>query len=81
MSGSEFKAWRKSLGFTQEGAAGALGISRRSVQMYEKAAIPVPRKVELACETVTAACDTNRAESLLEQAFEILARLRSGGRR
>lgn len=76
MTGSEFKAWRKSLGLTQEGAAGALGISRRGVQMYEKSEAPVPRRVELACQKLTADHETEHANRLVDQAMDALAKLR-----
>ena len=48
MSSADFRAWREGLGLTLDGAAEALGISRRMIAYYETGAQPVPRVVALA---------------------------------
>lgn len=49
MTPEQFKAWRKRLDLTQQGAADAIGISRRMVQAYEADKQPIPKPVALAC--------------------------------
>jgi transcriptional regulator with XRE-family HTH domain len=54
MSPRQFRRWRKSLGFSQKGAAKALGLKTRIVQYYEKGErdgkkVEVPLSVRLAC--------------------------------
>jgi transcriptional regulator with XRE-family HTH domain len=57
MTPQEFKAWRKSMGFTQVQAAAALDMSRVMIGLYEcghrrdgtRPAVTIPRVVELAC--------------------------------
>lgn len=59
MTGSEFRAWRKRLGWTQQQAAEALGISVSQIIDYESGskrgtdrAAPIPRVVALACQAL-----------------------------
>lgn len=54
MTGEDFKAWRKRVGKTQQQAADAIGITKRSVQLYEADDQPVPRTVALACAAIEA---------------------------
>lgn len=49
MAPDDFYDWRMLKGWTQIQAATALGISRRSVQLYEEGSQPIPRPIELAC--------------------------------
>lgn len=50
MTGYQFEAWRKSMGFLQTQAAEAIGESRRTVQRYEEAGEgQLPVRVELVC--------------------------------
>lgn len=61
MTPTAFKAWRKSLGLSQKGAAEALGVSKSSVELYEAGVrrgddprpVEIPRTVALACAAVT----------------------------
>jgi DNA-binding XRE family transcriptional regulator len=46
----DFLRWRRTLGNTQEEAAGKLGVSRGTIQHWEKGVTRVPRAVDLACE-------------------------------
>jgi transcriptional regulator with XRE-family HTH domain len=51
---SDFKRWRKSLGYSQKNAAEALGLKRRVLQYYEKGErdgerVSIPKTVRLAC--------------------------------
>jgi DNA-binding transcriptional regulator YiaG len=48
MSPDAFKNWRERQAYTLDGAARALGLSRRMVAYYEKGAKPIPRVVALA---------------------------------
>ena len=50
----QFRRWRKNMGFSQKGAAKALGLKTRMVQYYEKGErdgkkVEVPLSVRLAC--------------------------------
>ena len=48
MSSDAFRHWRERKGYTLDGAARALGLSRRMVAYYEQGAKPIPRVVALA---------------------------------
>jgi len=48
MSAEAFKTWRERQAYTLDGAARALGLSRRMVAYYEQGAKPIPRVVALA---------------------------------
>jgi hypothetical protein len=48
MSPEDFRHWRERKAYTLDGAARALGISRRMVAYYEQGARPIPRVVALA---------------------------------
>ncbi len=54
MTPDEFKAWRKALSLTQQQAGEAIGITKRSVQLYEAGDQPVTRTVALACAALAA---------------------------
>ena len=54
MTADEFKTWRKSLAMTQQEAGAAIGITKRSVQLYEAGTQPVSRTIALACAAVAA---------------------------
>ncbi|HJU17947.1 MAG TPA: helix-turn-helix transcriptional regulator [Stellaceae bacterium] len=51
----DFRAWRERMGWTQEQAAAALDLSRRSIIGYEQGTQPIPRTVALACWALTVA--------------------------
>jgi transcriptional regulator with XRE-family HTH domain len=60
MTSVEFKAWRDKLGYSQQAAADALGISKGSVELYERGSrrddnrpVDIPQPVEFACERAT----------------------------
>ncbi len=48
LSAEGFRAWRERKAYTLDGAAKALGLSRRMVAHYEQGEKPVPRTVTLA---------------------------------
>ena len=48
MSSDAFRHWRERKAYTLDGAAQALGLSRRMVAYYEQGAKPIPRVVALA---------------------------------
>ncbi len=52
MSASEFRRWRNSQSLTLDGAARALGLSRRMIAYYEHGSKPIPRVVALATQAV-----------------------------
>lgn len=56
MSPDDFKRWRDAMGFTMAEAAEALGISRGSIENYERGTrreddrpVAIPKNVALAC--------------------------------
>jgi len=60
MSPASFRAWRKRLGYSQQRAAEALGISKSSVELYERGSrrddgrpVEIPMTVALACSAVS----------------------------
>jgi transcriptional regulator with XRE-family HTH domain len=54
MTGEDFKTWRKAMGLTQQQAADAIGVTKRSVQLWEADDQPVSRTVALACAALAA---------------------------
>lgn len=48
LSAKAFRAWRERKAYTLDGAARALGLSRRMVAYYEQGEKPIPRTVALA---------------------------------
>lgn len=61
MSPEQFKEWRKRMAFNQTEAATALGISKSSIELYERGSrrddnreVIIPRTVALACSAVLA---------------------------
>jgi DNA-binding XRE family transcriptional regulator len=53
MDASEFLSWRKALRYTQAEAAEKLGVSRATIQNWEREFTRVPKMVELACLVLT----------------------------
>jgi DNA-binding transcriptional regulator YiaG len=53
MPPASLKAWRRSLGLSQEAAAEKLGCGRRSLQLWEAGTNAIPRYIGLACTAVT----------------------------
>ncbi len=54
MKPSQFRAWRKSMGYKQKEAAERLGLKKRMIQYYEKGdrdglPVDIPKAVRLAC--------------------------------
>lgn len=56
MTAEDFKAWRKAMNLSQVEAAQALGLSRGSVENYERGSrlgdgrpVLIPRSISLAC--------------------------------
>ena len=59
MTPNDFKAWREAMGFTQAKAADALGISKPTVENYERGSrredgrtVVIPLVVALACSAL-----------------------------
>jgi len=55
MTADAFRDWRKRHAYTLDGAAKALGLSRRMVAYYEQGERPIPRVVALATRALEAA--------------------------
>jgi transcriptional regulator with XRE-family HTH domain len=60
MTPEKFKSWRESLGLSQQAAADALGLSKGSIELYERGSrrddgrpVVIPKTVQLACERAT----------------------------
>lgn len=53
MDMAEFLKWRKMLRYTQEEAGKKLGVSRATVQNWEKGVTRIPKAAELACLQIT----------------------------
>lgn len=62
MTPKQFKAWRDRMELTQAGAADALGLSKGTIELYERGQRPGadPRPVEIP-KTVALACMALRA--------------------
>lgn len=54
MTPVDFKNWRKALAMTQQAAADELGVTKRTVQLYEAGDLVVTRTVALACAALSA---------------------------
>lgn len=57
MTSAEFKLWRERLGLSQQAAADVLGVSKGSIELYERGArrddnrpVEIPTTVELSCK-------------------------------
>ena len=55
MTPEAFTAWRLGLGLNKRKAAVALGLARNSIFAYEFGRAPIPLKVALACQAISAA--------------------------
>lgn len=49
----DFLAWRKRLGWSQDDTAHILGVGKRTVQRWEKAAAAIPYHMIYACRYIT----------------------------
>lgn len=54
MTPSEFRAWRARMGYTQQQAAAALGVSLRTVKSWESGFAAPPAFLALACAALSA---------------------------
>ena len=62
LTAEAFRAWRERKAYTLDGAARALGLSRRTVAYYEQGEKPIPRTVALATRALEMADpDSDRA--------------------
>jgi len=52
LRGSELREWRKILGYTQEQAGKALGVTRATIQNWEYESSSIPVAVQLACRVL-----------------------------
>ncbi|WP_082552630.1 helix-turn-helix transcriptional regulator [Methylobacterium sp. Leaf456] len=87
MPPDDFKAWRLALGYSQAEAAAALGLSRATIQLYERGQrhedarpVEIPPAVILACDTLSLnrAAETGNLDLLtgpVRQRVEALAGL------
>ncbi len=72
MTPAEFKEWRKLLGLNQDEAATALGVSRASVQLYERGQrhddgrrVEIPQSIALACDAIALRLAAERGDASL----------------
>lgn len=56
MTNEQFKAWRAHMGLTQMAAGNALGVSKVTIELYERGMrrdsdrrVEIPKSIELAC--------------------------------
>jgi transcriptional regulator with XRE-family HTH domain len=68
MTGDQMRAWRKRLDLHQAEAAARLGLSSRSIQLYEAGEQPVPRSVALACAALELGLEAYDGEPLVLRA-------------
>lgn len=54
MTPAALRAWRECMGYTQQQAAQALGVSLRTIKAWEGGETAVPAIVPLACEALAA---------------------------
>lgn len=54
MTPADIRAWRSAMGYTQQQAAQALGVSLRTIKAWEGGETAVPAIVPLACEALAA---------------------------
>lgn len=54
MTPSEFRAWRECMGYTQQQAAQALGVSLRTIKAWESGFAAPPAFLALACAALAA---------------------------
>jgi transcriptional regulator with XRE-family HTH domain len=73
MTPDQFRAWRKTHGFTQGEAADALGLGKRTVATYENEG-PIPKHVALACAALT--LHFKEGAGRPEQPFDVTALLK-----
>ena len=53
MTHEDFKNWRKKMGLTQQQAADVLGLSKATIENYDKGRpVVIPRVVALACAAI-----------------------------
>jgi len=56
MTPAEFRAWRSAMGYTQQQAAQALGVSLRTVKAWESGETGAPGLLPLACAALLSRC-------------------------
>jgi transcriptional regulator with XRE-family HTH domain len=73
MTSVEFKSWRERLGLSQQAAADVLGISKGSIELYERGArrddnrpVEIPTTVELSCKYLALQARLRRQLEMLE---------------
>ncbi|WP_091918270.1 helix-turn-helix transcriptional regulator [Mesorhizobium sp. YR577] len=69
MTPEDFKAWRKTMGFTQKDAGAALGITKWAIENYERGVrrddgrpVVIPKTVALACSAIACRLEPWRAD-------------------
>ncbi|ESX19121.1 helix-turn-helix transcriptional regulator [Mesorhizobium sp. LSJC264A00] len=79
MTPEQFKAWRKDLGLSQEAAAAVLGVSRGSIENYERGSrredqrpVEIPTNVVRLAVLIAYRKDINARIEVLERQVELL---------
>lgn len=68
MNSKQFRVWRRRLDLNQAEAGRRLGLSSRTIQLYEAGAWPVPRAVALACAALELGLSAYDGEPLILRA-------------
>ncbi len=57
LDAASFVRWRRLMGFSQEQAAEALGLSTRTISSYENGSYPISKTASLACGALALGLD------------------------
>jgi len=86
MTSAEFKVWRERLGLSQQSAADVLGLSKGTIELYERGArrddnrpVEIPTTVELSCQYLAQQARLRRQLEALETG-KMTTRTERGGR-
>lgn len=85
MTSAEFKSWRDRLGLSQQSAADLLGISKGSIELYERGSrrdnnreVDIPMTVELSCKYIAQRAQLSKQLELVESGEITIGRKQAG---
>lgn len=64
LDATTFVRWRRFMGFSQEQAAEALGLSSRTISSYETGSYPISKATSLACGALALGLDDYTAANI-----------------
>lgn len=64
LDAASFTRWRRFMGFSQEQAAEALGLSTRTISNYETGSYPISKTASLACGALALGLDDYTAANI-----------------